>query len=332
LIGLLVGSVFGVFFSGEDSGTGHSMPAVVTELTTEFYSRIEDIKSQNAHDVVEVEAMSIDWREVLALYAVKVNTDADNAMEVATLDDAKIEKLRDVLNDTVNLTHSIRTESYGHTVTTTDKDGKTKDATETVTVTILVISMSKKSADEMAAQYCFSDTQATQMHELLSPDYASLWAALIGGYVPGNGEIGISDGNHVPKDIFDWPIGAGYSVTSGFGYRKDPFTGETRYHGGVDIAAPEGTPILAAADGTVIVANATDSWGGGWGYYVKLKHNDTYATLYAHCSRIAVANGQEVKKGQVIAYVGTTGNSTGNHLHFEVYLNGTRTNPLDYFE
>ncbi|MDL2287048.1 M23 family metallopeptidase [Eubacteriales bacterium OttesenSCG-928-G02] len=84
--------------------------------------------------------------------------------------------------------------------------------------------------------------------------------------------------------------------------------------------------------GIVVVANSSDSWGGGWGYYVKIKHNDTYSTLYAHASRIAVINGQEVKKGQVIAYVGTTGNSTGNHLHFEVYKDGSRTNPLGYFD
>jgi len=123
-----------------------------------------------------------------------------------------------------------------------------------------------------------------------------------------------------------------YAVNSTFGYRKDPIDGTTSYHSGIDIAAPAGTPILAMADGVVTVANSTDSWGGGWGYYVKIKHNDTYSTLYAHASSIAVTNGQEVKKGQVIGFVGTTGRSTGNHLHFEVYKDGSRVNPLGFFE
>lgn len=101
---------------------------------------------------------------------------------------------------------------------------------------------------------------------------------------------------------------------------------------GLDIGAPAGTPILASADGVVTVANSTDSWGYGYGYHVKIKHNETCETLYAHCSNIAVTYGQEVKKGQVIGYVGTTGNSTGKHLHFEVYKDGERTNPLGYFE
>ena len=104
------------------------------------------------------------------------------------------------------------------------------------------------------------------------------------------------------------------------------------YHGGTDIAAPAGTPILAAADGTVEIANGTDAWGGGYGYYVKIRHNDSLETLYAHCSSLCVSAGQKVKQGEVIAYVGTTGNSTGNHLHFEVRVDGQKTDALAYFE
>ena len=81
---------------------------------------------------------------------------------------------------------------------------------------------------------------------------------------------------------------------------------------------PEGTPILAAADGTVTIANALDSWGGSYGYHVKLDHGGGLTTLYAHCSSICVTAGQQVKAGEVIAYVGHTGRATGPHLHFEV--------------
>ena len=93
-----------------------------------------------------------------------------------------------------------------------------------------------------------------------------------------------------------------------------------------------GSLLLAAADGTVTIANAIDSWGGGYGYHIKISHNDTFDTLYAHCSSICVTVGQKVKQGEVIGYVGTTGNSTGNHLHFEVWQNGERTDALGYFK
>ena len=98
------------------------------------------------------------------------------------------------------------------------------------------------------------------------------------------------------------------------------------------ISRSGGTPILTAADGTVTIANAIDTWGGGYGYYIKINHNDTFDTLYAHCSSICVTVGQEVKQGEVIGYVGTTGNSTGNHLHFEVWQNGERTDALGYLK
>jgi murein DD-endopeptidase MepM/ murein hydrolase activator NlpD len=327
LIGLLVGSIFGIFFSGEDTGTGRSMPTVVAELTGEFYEQIEQIKADNPHDILDEVSMSIYWPEVLAVYAVKVNTDPDNAAEVATLDDDKVERLRGVLNDMVTLSYTTRTDTWSYTVI--NDEGEEETVTETIVT--LVITMTQKSADDMAAQYGFNAEQKAQLAELLSPEYADLWAQLLGGYVMGNGEIRIYTGSRIPNNIFSWPFESDYPISSYFGYRKDPFTGETKYHGGIDLSVPAGVPILASADGIVVVANSTDSWGGGYGYYVKIQHEGGFDTLYAHCSSIAVVNGQEVKKGEVIAYVGSTGRSTGNHLHWEVYENGVRKNPLDYF-
>lgn len=95
-------------------------------------------------------------------------------------------------------------------------------------------------------------------------------------------------------------------------------------------AGPWGTPIVAAADGQVIEANATDSWGYSWGYYVLIYHNGTYSTRYAHMSSVAVSTGQYVTAGTIIGYEGNTGNSFGAHLHFEVYENGTRVNPARF--
>ena len=99
-------------------------------------------------------------------------------------------------------------------------------------------------------------------------------------------------------------------------------------HRGMDIAGPYGTPIVASESGTVIEANNYDSWGQSWGYYVLIYHNGTFTTRYAHLSAVAVSNGQFVQKGQIIGYEGATGNVTGPHLHFEVYQNGTRVDPM----
>lgn len=101
-------------------------------------------------------------------------------------------------------------------------------------------------------------------------------------------------------------------------------------HKGLDIAGDYGTPIVAAESGTVIEANNYDSWGMSWGYYVLIYHNDTFTTRYAHMSSVAAYTGQYVEKGTVIGYEGATGNVTGPHLHFEVYQNGDRVDPMLY--
>lgn len=119
-----------------------------------------------------------------------------------------------------------------------------------------------------------------------------------------------------------WPL-------PGVTYISDHFGG-ARGHKGMDIAGPWGTPIVAAADGQVIEANSTDSWGYSWGYYVLIYHNGTYSTRYAHMSSVAVSTGQYVTAGTIIGYEGNTGNSFGAHLHFEVYENGTRVNPARF--
>jgi murein DD-endopeptidase MepM/ murein hydrolase activator NlpD len=112
-------------------------------------------------------------------------------------------------------------------------------------------------------------------------------------------------------------------VTSGFGMRLHPILGYSRLHRGVDFGAPTGTPVLAAADGVVTFA----AWGGGYGRVVKLAHAQGLATAYAHLSTMAVRPGQRVRQGQVIGLVGSSGLSTGPHLHYEVYQNGRPVDP-----
>jgi murein DD-endopeptidase MepM/ murein hydrolase activator NlpD len=122
-------------------------------------------------------------------------------------------------------------------------------------------------------------------------------------------------------DLFIWPI-SGY-ITSSYGYRSSPFTGLRQFHSGIDIGAGSGTPIKAAMSGRVIVAGWSDTYGN----YAVVSHHSGYRTLYGHMSLIRVKSGQYVSTGQRIGDVGSTGLSTGPHLHFTVYKNGVTVNP-----
>ncbi len=115
-------------------------------------------------------------------------------------------------------------------------------------------------------------------------------------------------------------------LSSGFGMRTHPVIGGRRTHKGIDLAAPTGTPIYATADGIVSKAERFSSYG----LYVSMEHGAGVQTRFAHMSRIAVANGQNVKKGDIIGYVGSTGRSTGPHLHYEVRVEGKAVNPIPY--
>ena len=215
---------------------------------------------------------------------------------------------------------------------TTDEDGEEITDTVTVVETILEFEVTHKATAEMAVAYGFTPRQNEQLALLTGQEYTALWMTLLGGYVNSGGQIIEPDTDWMGTGIFAWPLPQSFTITSPFGYRKDPFTGEVTYHSGTDIAAPAGTPILAAAAGMVTIANSTDPWGGSYGYYIKLGHGEGMETLYAHCSAIAVTTGQRVRQGEVIGYVGTTGNSTGNHLHFEVWAKGKRVDSMNYFE
>ena len=125
---------------------------------------------------------------------------------------------------------------------------------------------------------------------------------------------------------FSWPV-PGYSrISSGYGYRDGVFVSGREFHTGIDIPAPKGTNIVAAADGKIITAG----YVRGYGYTIMISHGDGIVTLYGHNSSLAVSVGDWVSAGDVVAYCGSTGNSTGNHCHFEVRVNGSHTNPWNY--
>lgn len=126
--------------------------------------------------------------------------------------------------------------------------------------------------------------------------------------------------------VLDWPVPGYYRISSPYGYRIHPILKTKKMHTGIDIAAPSGATVIAANSGTVIYAG----YYGGYGNTVIIDHGGQISTLYAHNSKLLVKEGDKVTKGQTVSKVGSTGLSTGPHLHFEVRKNGKHTNPMDY--
>lgn len=189
LIGMILGSCFGIFFSGEDSGTGQTIRTAVQEINTEYEERLDEIKTSHTHDVLEMSGSRAVWKEVLAVYAVKTTTNPDNAQEVATMDDSKKQLLKDIFWEMNEI--SFRTESKTETVIeeTDDGNGNIVETETTVTRTYLYITVSHKTAEEMADQYGFNEDQREQMAELLADENNSLWSQVLYGITGGDGEI-----------------------------------------------------------------------------------------------------------------------------------------------
>ena len=141
----------------------------------------------------------------------------------------------------------------------------------------------------------------------------------------GSNDSGSTGGGFVSGESWRRPC-SWIKLTSPYGYRTHPTTGQWKFHNGVDLANNQGTPIYAARSGKVTVA----TYGGTYGYYVTINHGDGYSSLYAHMTHYTVSKGQTVKKGQIIGYMGSTGRSTGPHLHFSIFHNGSSVNPMNY--
>lgn len=189
LIGMILGSVFGIFFSGEDSGTGMSMQTVVQEINTEYDTKLQEEKNSVSYDVLEMSGSRAVWKEVLAVYSVKTNTDQDNPQEVATMDDGKKQLLKDIFWEMNQI--SSRTESKTETVITETDDGHGNivETESTVTQTYLYITVSHKTAEEMAAQYGFNEEQKGYLAELLADENNYLWSQVLFGITGGDGQI-----------------------------------------------------------------------------------------------------------------------------------------------
>ena len=331
LVAFVSGSAYGIFFAANAPGADTiTVQQAVETLTEEYRDRLEKISDTVQHDRQDITANDdvyyIRWQDVLAVFSSYVSGNEQGA-PVAALTEEQVDKLRETMWAMNAVDYSTHPEST--TIDTTDEDGN--PTTTEITETVLVIELTHKTPDEMAADYHFTTRQNIYLQLLQDTQYEELWAELLGGFAQGGGELMSPDSTRTPTGTLQWPLPVAGTITSQFGHRVDPITGEVSSHTGTDIACAEGTPILATADGVVTVANSLDSWGGSYGYYIQIDHGGGLQTLYAHCSSICVTTDQQVQAGQVIGYVGHTGRATGNHLHLEVHVNGSRTDAMRYF-
>ena len=331
LVAFVSGSAYGIFFAANAPNADTiTVQQAVETLTAEYRDRLEEISNTVQHDRQDITANDdvyfIRWQDVLAVFSSYVSGNEQGA-PIAALTEEQVDKLRETMWAMNVVDCSAHPETT--TIETTDEDGN--PTTTEITETVLVIELTHKTPDEMAADYHFTTRQNTYLQLLQDPQYEELWAELLGGFAQGGGKLMSPDSTRTPTGTLQWPLPVAGTITSQFGYRVDPITGEVSSHTGTDIACAEGTPILAAADGIVTVANGLDSWGGSYGYYIQIDHGGGLETLYAHCSSICVTTGQQVQVGEVIGYVGHTGRATGSHLHLEVWVGRSRKDAMSFF-
>ena len=308
----VIGSPMGILFADE-SNDPNSIPIaeIVAETNADFGAAINDIVS--AHPECSETTITYDyegghtwasyWPEVLAVFAVYTNLNSDS--DVIVINAAQKQRIQDTFWAMHTITYEVG--EVDVIPDPTEDDPEPEQQTEY----ILHITVSSKTVDELAELYNFTQDQKNILRELLSDEMRPTLLALCGG------SIGIIEDGELC-----WPLPGHTYISCNFG--DDDAYGNSG-HRGTDIPAPEGTPILAAHSGTVIISG----WNNSYGNQVLLDNGVGLSTRYAHMTAAAVSAGETVTAGQVIGYVGNTGDSTGFHLHFEVMQNGVRVNPLD---
>ncbi len=306
----VIGSPMGILFADE-SGDPNSIPIaeIVADTNADFGAAINDIVSAHpecsettiTYDYEDGHTWASYWPEVLAIFAVHTNLNSDS--DVVVINAAQMQRIQDTFWAMHEITYEVEE------VDTTPEPTEDEPDPELVTEYVLHIMVSSKSVDALADLYRFTQDQRDILHQLLSEEMRPSLLALCGGIAVADGEL-------------CWPLPGHTYISCRFG-EVDAFGNAG--HRGTDIPAPEGTPILAAHSGTVLVSGWNDSYGN----QVLLDNGAGLSTRYAHMTQTAVTAGEAVTAGQIIGYVGSTGDSTGNHLHFEVMQNGVRMNPLE---
>ena len=188
LVALLI-ACFGIFFSGEDTGTGITMQTAVSEINAEYQAKIDEVKSSNTHDVVEITGLNPVWKDVMAIYAAKTGFDPDNPQEVASMDESKKELLKTVFWDMNIISSSTASKTVSVPTETVDPDGNITVTYTSATKTYLYITVTHKSTSDMATVYNFTSQQKEILNELLSEDYADLWSSVLYGITGGSKKL-----------------------------------------------------------------------------------------------------------------------------------------------
>ena len=308
----VIGSPMGILFADE-SGDPNSIPIaeIVADTNADFGAFINNIVSAHpecsettiTYDYEDGHTWASYWPEVLAIFAVHTNLNSDS--DVIVINAAQKQRIQDAFWAMHEITYEV--EEVDTTPEPTEDAPDPKQQTEY----ILHITVNSKTVDELAELYNFTQDQKDILHQLLSEEMRPSLLALCGGIAVADGEL-------------CWPLPGHTYISCHFG-EVDAFGNAG--HRGTDIPAPEGTPILAAHSGTVLVSGWNDSYGN----QVLLDSGTGLSTRYAHMTAFIVTSGQTVTAGQTLGYVGSTGDSTGNHLHFEVMLNGGLTDPMLLF-
>ena len=313
----VVGSPMGILFADETNDpSAIRISEIVRETNSNFAESVNEIV--NAHPECDEVDMRYDyedghtwasyWPEVLAVFA--VNTNLNGNSDVVVIDEAKKQQIQ----DTFWLMHHMDSEVEQVEVSPAHADEEYPEIWHEAEYRyILHITVSSRTVEELAQDYSFTQDQMDILYELLSDEMRPSLLAMCGGmsgYLPADGEM-------------QWPLPRYTALSTLFG---EPDAFGRPGHRGIDIPAPEGTPILAAHSGTVMISGWNDSYGNT----VLLDNGAGLSTRYAHMTATAVSAGEAVAAGQIIGYVGSTGDSTGNHLHFEVKADGALVDPLLY--
>lgn len=323
----IIGSPMGILFAGETSDP-NAVPIadIVSETNAAFGQAINDIVATHPEcNEVDIQyhyeagrTWASYWPEVLAVFAVQANLGDDG--NVVVIDAANAQRIQNTFWQMHEITAEVETveiesdEDEAEENSETDESGGGENAAPAPQYRyILHISVSGKTADEMADSHHFTADQRDILHQLLSAEMRPALLALCGGTTGG-----------ISAGALQWPL-PGYTTISCTFWEPDAIRGLP--HKGIDIPAPEGTPILAAHDGTVLVSGWNDSYGN----QVLLDNGAGLSTRYAHMTETAVSAGETVNAGQIIGYVGSTGDSTGSHLHLEMAVNGYRIDGFPLF-
>ena len=281
---------------------------------SEFFSRIEYVGQMAEHDKKIQDNLEEDRRKIQEIEGAIQKTQLELDIDKNKLEKEK-QDLEDRKSDKQSLYDSLQStkEDYeNYQVYLAQVDAEIQN--------LITEKTSQISAEEdrLARE---AEEEARRQQEQENNNHSG------GGSDGGGGSSSGGSGSGISNGFFTWPVPASHYISSPYGWRVHPIWGSSLFHAGTDIGADYGDSILAADGGTVIYAGYNDSYG----YFVMISHSSGYVTLYAHCSQLLVYSGQSVSQGETIALVGSTGDSTGPHCHFEVRYNGSTVDGMSFF-